>query len=63
MSRKTVSEYLRVSWDTVGPIISRVEKELSKNTSPFDNLVNIGIDETYTVKEMCRVLNINESGY
>ena len=46
MSRKTVSEYLRVSWDTVGPIISRVEKELSKNTSPFDNLVNIGIDET-----------------
>ena len=46
MSRKKVSEYLRVSWDTVGPIISRVEKELSKNTSPFDNLVNIGIDET-----------------
>ena len=46
MSRKNVSEYLRVSWDTVGPIISRVEKELSKNTSPFDNLVNIGIDET-----------------
>ena len=24
-SRKTVSEYLRVSWDTVGPMISRVE--------------------------------------
>ena len=46
MSRKRVSEYLRVSWDTVGPIISRVEKELSKNTNPFDNLVNIGIDET-----------------
>ena len=46
MSRKTVSEYLRVSWDTVGPIISRVEKELSKDTNPFDDLVNIGIDET-----------------
>ena len=46
MSRKRVSEYLRVSWDTVGFIISRVEKELSKNTNPFDNLVNIGIDET-----------------
>ena len=28
------------------PIISRVEKELSKNINPFDNLVNIGIDET-----------------
>lgn len=46
MSRKSVSEYLRVSWDTVGPIISRVEKELSKDTNPFDHLVNIGIDET-----------------
>ena len=46
MSRKRVSEYLRISWDTVGPVISRVEKELSKNTNPFDNLVNIGIDET-----------------
>ena len=46
MSRKSVSEYLRVSWDTVGPIISRVEKELSKDTNPFDDLVNIGIDET-----------------
>ena len=37
MSRKRVSEYLRISWDTVGPVISRVEKELSKNTNPFDN--------------------------
>lgn len=46
MSRKAVSEYLRVSWDTVGPIISRVENEISKNTNLFYNLVNIGIDET-----------------
>ena len=46
LSRKAVSEYLRISWDTVGPIISRVEKELSENHQPFDNLVNIGIDET-----------------
>jgi len=27
LSRKAVAEYLRISWDTVGPIISRVEKE------------------------------------
>ena len=46
LSRKAVAEYLRISWDTVGPIISRVEKELSANHHPLDNLVNIGIDET-----------------
>ena len=46
LSRKAVAEYLRISWDTVGPIISRVEKELSANHQPLDNLVNIGIDET-----------------
>ena len=27
LSRKAVSEYLRVSWDTVGPMVNRVEKE------------------------------------
>ena len=46
LSRKAVAEYLRVSWDTVGPIISRVENELSEGSCPFDKLVNIGIDET-----------------
>ena len=46
LSRKAVAAYLRISWDTVGPIISRVEKELSANHHPLDNLVNIGIDET-----------------
>lgn len=46
LSRKTVAEYLRISWDTVGPVMTRVEKELSSKRSPFDNLVNIGIDET-----------------
>ena len=46
LSRKAVAEYLRISWDTVGPIISRVEKEISAHHQPLDNLVNIGIDET-----------------
>ena len=46
LSRKAVAAYLRISRDTVGPIISRVEKELSANHQPLDNLVNIGIDET-----------------
>lgn len=46
MSRKAVSEYLRIKWETVGTIINRVEAELSKDTDRFDNLINIGIDET-----------------
>ena len=46
LSRKAVAEYLRISWDTVGPIILRVEKELSENNHPLDILENIGIDET-----------------
>ena len=46
MSRKAVSEYLRIKWETVGAIINRVEAELSKDTDRFDHLINIGIDET-----------------
>jgi transposase len=46
LSRKAIAEYLRISWDTVGPIITRVEKELSSNRDKYDNLENIAIDET-----------------
>ena len=46
LSRKAVSEYLRVSWDTVGPMVSRIEKETRSKENRFDNLVKIGIDET-----------------
>ena len=46
MNRKAVSEYLRVKWETVGSIIGRTVKELSAGTDRFDDLVNIGIDET-----------------
>ena len=46
LSRKAVSEYLRISLVIVEPIISRIEKGLSANNQPLDNLVNIGIDET-----------------
>ena len=38
---------MRIEWHTVGEILSRVYKELEKKPSKrFDNLVNIGIDET-----------------
>ena len=46
MSKKAVSEFLRVKWETVGSIIGRVVKELSAGTDRFEDLVNIGIDET-----------------
>ena len=45
-SRKTVSEYLGISWDTVGPMVGRVEEETGPKKSRFDGLVRIGIDET-----------------
>ena len=38
---------MRIEWHTVGEIISRVYAELEgKAPNRFDNLVNIGIDET-----------------
>lgn len=46
LSRKAVSEFLRVSWDTVGPMVSRVEKETRSGKDRFDGLIKIGIDET-----------------
>ena len=46
LSRKTVAEYMRFSWDTVGPVMARVETELSAQRNPYSGLTNIGIDET-----------------
>ena len=46
-TKKCVAELMRIEWHTVGEILSRVYKELEKKPSKrFDNLVNIGIDET-----------------
>ena len=46
-SSKFVSELMRISWNTVGPIISRVKEALDVNPmARFDNLVQIGVDET-----------------
>ena len=42
-----VSEYFRIKWDTVGSITRRVQKSLEQEQpSRFDNLEEIGIDET-----------------
>lgn len=46
-SKTAVSQYMRISWNTVGPMISRVRDELDLNPeSRFDGLEKIGIDET-----------------
>lgn len=46
-SRVAVAAFMRISWNTVDPIIERVEKDLDINPNArFDNLVRIGVDET-----------------
>ena len=47
MSKKALSEYMCVAWSTVGKIITRTLDEVAPNYEDrFDNLINIGIDET-----------------
>jgi transposase len=42
-----VAEYFRIDWHTVGPIARRVQESLGKEQpNRFDNLEEIGIDET-----------------
>lgn len=46
-SRKVTAEFMRISWNTVGPIISRIRQDADFDPkSRFDGLVNIGVDET-----------------
>jgi len=46
-SRKTVSQMMRIAWNTVGPIISRIKRMIDPNPeNRFNNLKRIGIDET-----------------
>ncbi|MBR0417691.1 MAG: ISL3 family transposase [Erysipelotrichaceae bacterium] len=47
VSKSFVSEYMRISWSTIGRCISRARKDLDPDLRRrLDNLVNIGIDET-----------------
>lgn len=46
-TKTAVSKLMRISWNTVGPIVSRVKRELDSDPSKrFEGLVNIGVDET-----------------
>lgn len=47
VSKSFVSEYMRISWPTVGRCISRARNDLDPDLSRrLDGLVNIGVDET-----------------
>ena len=46
-SKTVVSNLMRIAWNTVGPIVKRVVKDVEDNApNRFDGLVRIGIDET-----------------
>lgn len=47
VSKKQVAEQMRIAWNTVGPIISRVKNKLEPNSKArFEGMTRIGIDET-----------------
>ena len=47
LARSTVSEYMRIDWETVGRCIHRTLNDIEPERSRrLDGLVNIGIDET-----------------
>ena len=47
LPRSTVSEYMRIDWETVGRCIHRTLNDIEPERSRrLDNLVNIGIDKT-----------------
>ena len=47
LSKKKVSEHLRINWETVGHLVDLVWHELEPDVKKrFDGLVRIGIDET-----------------
>ena len=47
VSKSFVSQYMRISWLTVGRCISRARKDLDPDLNRrLDDLVNIGVDET-----------------
>ena len=46
-SKTAVSQFMRMSWNSIGPVISRIRKDLDIcPESRFDGLKKIGIDET-----------------
>lgn len=47
LNKKEVSKLMRISWNTVGPVLSRTKNIYEPDSSVrFKNLIRIGIDET-----------------
>lgn len=47
LPKTAISQYMRISWNTVGPIISRYRQDIDPFPEHrYDNLKRIGIDET-----------------
>ena len=47
LNKTALAQYMRIAWNTVGQIISRVKNDLEPDpTARFNGLVRIGIDET-----------------
>jgi transposase len=46
-TKSVIAEVCRIDWKTVGPVVTRVQKDLEKKRpSRLDGLISIGIDET-----------------
>ena len=51
LKKTAIAQYMRISWNTIGPIVSRVKKDKDPTPSHrFENLRRIGIDETSYTK-------------
>ena len=51
LNKTSVAQYMRISWNTIGPIVTRVKKDKDPNPPHrFENLRRIGIDETSYTK-------------
>ena len=51
-SKKVISQFMRISWNTVGPIITRIKNDLDINPATrYENLKIIGVDETSYKKQ------------
>ena len=47
LNKKEVSKLMRISWNTIGPVLSRTKNIYEPDSSVrFKNLTRIGIDET-----------------
>ena len=53
LNKKETSRLMRVAWNTVGEVLTRVRKDLERNLEDrFNGLEIIGIDETVSKRDI-----------